>query len=388
MNLLITTAGKLYKTPDGVYFSKIVYGYNFFKVYLSVFDSITLFSQVKSVEFDKVVGMLKVSGDRLSVVELPLTKGIIDFLKKISHTKKVIKENISYCDCAVLRPPDQVSYYIMRLLQKQGKKVAIEITTNVWTYLAPRNSNTPFRFILRLLWTYQQKKSCKKADYVSYVASFLRDKYPPKLLKNSMIFTDVGLDKKYYSYDIRQYSEPLETINLIHIAASINNDAKGYTELIYAFAKIRKDYTNATLTLIGDGKLSLASQKLIDYYELSDSITMTGKISDRDLLFEYLRKSDIFVFPSYSEGLPRSLLEAMVNGCVCITTDLPGCKEVLDYDVLVPVKDADALYKKITEYLSDYKKMNMQKKRNYNKSFEFSEEIIWEKRIDFYSQLK
>lgn len=59
-----------------------------------------------------------------------------------------------------------------------------------------------------------------------------------------------------------------------------------------------------------------------------------------------LAKADIVCLPSYREGLPKVLLEAMASGKVCITTDVPGCREAVrheDNGLLVPAKDAAAL---------------------------------------------
>ena len=59
---------------------------------------------------------------------------------------------------------------------------------------------------------------------------------------------------------------------------------------------------------------------------------------------------DIVALPSYREGLPKGLIEAAASGCALVTTDVPGCREVVTHDVdglLVPVRDGDALAKAI-----------------------------------------
>jgi glycosyltransferase involved in cell wall biosynthesis len=60
---------------------------------------------------------------------------------------------------------------------------------------------------------------------------------------------------------------------------------------------------------------------------LPDYVTWLGQIP-QPALAELLRRSDIFVLPSYFEGLPLVLIEAMASGAVPVSTDLPGVKKL------------------------------------------------------------
>lgn len=394
MNALITTSGKLLKTEDGRYWSKIIYGYSFYRNYLNVFDTITVFSQVRKASDDEVKGCLLVSGDRLNVVELEYTHGFLDYLKKKKKIERQIRDKIDLCDCAVIRPPDQISYDIMKLMHRKNKPVAIEVTTDVWSYLSSGNSRSPIRSLLRFRWTYEQRKMCATAEGAAYVSNYLRTAYPSQhALKPAnekcfdAVFTDAGLTDEYYQYQVAQYDAPIQDVRLVHVAASLGNDAKGYRELMEAAAMLRKDFRSVRITVIGDGDFSENVRETIKSLGISDLIEKTGKISDRTELFGVLRASDVFVFPSYSEGMPRTLLEAMVNGCVCVTTDLPGCMEVLSADAVVPIHDSLALYEKLKAFLTDTDRMNREKIRNYEKSKEYSARSVDQKRSEFYKRL-
>jgi glycosyltransferase involved in cell wall biosynthesis len=72
-------------------------------------------------------------------------------------------------------------------------------------------------------------------------------------------------------------------------------------------------------------------------------VEFLGKVADMPTL---LRESDIVVLPSYREGLPKSLIEAAACGIPMVTTDVPGCREVVsdgETGLLVPVREAAAL---------------------------------------------
>jgi glycosyltransferase involved in cell wall biosynthesis len=69
-----------------------------------------------------------------------------------------------------------------------------------------------------------------------------------------------------------------------------------------------------------------------------------------------LRTVDLFVLPSYREGLPKGLIEAGASGCALITTDVPGCREVVTHGVnglVVPARSAEKLATAIAELQDD-----------------------------------
>ena len=81
-----------------------------------------------------------------------------------------------------------------------------------------------------------------------------------------------------------------------------------------------------------------------------DSIILKEQIVDKEKLAEYYKKADIFIFPTYHEGFPRVLYEAMTFGLPIITTSISGtsflmknCKNCLK----IPVKDVKALKEKV-----------------------------------------
>lgn len=75
-----------------------------------------------------------------------------------------------------------------------------------------------------------------------------------------------------------------------------------------------------------------------------------------DCMSAVLNQADIVCLPSYREGMPKALLEAMACGKACVTTDAPGCRDCVadgDNGLLVPVKDAGALAAAILRLLDD-----------------------------------
>lgn len=78
-------------------------------------------------------------------------------------------------------------------------------------------------------------------------------------------------------------------------------------------------------------------------------------LGHRDDVHRLLRAADIFTLPSYREGLPRSIIEALATGLPVVATDIPGCRELIDGSVglLVPPGDPEQLRRALTTLAND-----------------------------------
>ncbi len=127
---------------------------------------------------------------------------------------------------------------------------------------------------------------------------------------------------------------------------------KGLDELIDAFRAIT-DETGAHLLLAGDGTYGDAVRKRIERNRSEDRVHLLGTRSDVPGL---LKIADVFAFPSHTEGMPNALLEAMAAGRPIVTTDVPGCRDLVTDGVsglLVPAYDSVALAAAVVRLLSD-----------------------------------
>ena len=85
-------------------------------------------------------------------------------------------------------------------------------------------------------------------------------------------------------------------------------------------------------------------------------------------LYKYLKDSSVCILPSYHEGLPRSILEAMATGRPIITTNAPGCRETVLNGLngfLIPIKNTDLLIKKIEYFINNPNKISIMGDESY-----------------------
>lgn len=103
---------------------------------------------------------------------------------------------------------------------------------------------------------------------------------------------------------------------------------KGITEYVSAAKEIKNKHPNARFLLAGglDAKSSGFTEKDLKLWQSDFGVDYLGNLSD---VRQAIRMSSVFVLPSYREGTPRSVLEAMAMGRAIITTRAPGCRETV-----------------------------------------------------------
>lgn len=104
-------------------------------------------------------------------------------------------------------------------------------------------------------------------------------------------------------------------------------EAKGVQNLISACNVLWDNFT-FDLVIVGDGNYRTQLEIMVKP-SYSSFVKFTGTLS-RPEVFKELKQSDIFVNPSYSEGLPTSVMEAALVGLPIIATDVGGTKEIID----------------------------------------------------------
>ena len=132
----------------------------------------------------------------------------------------------------------------------------------------------------------------------------------------------------------------------------------------------------------GISKLTNLAQTL----GVGDRIHFIGGVN-RTQLSEYLEKSDIYVMPTWAEGLPRVIIEAMAKGLPCITTPVSGNPELVEEHFLVPYYDTDTLADRIEELTKDVSLYEKTSRVNFERSKKYEASLLEARRDDFYHNL-
>lgn len=170
---------------------------------------------------------------------------------------------------------------------------------------------------------------------------------------------------------------------------------KGIEDLLQALPIIIAQIPQAKLLLIGETFDSERDQKtkqrlvqMIQEHRLGSAVSFAGFRED---IPELLSVINLFALPSYREGMPRTIIEAIAAGKPVVATDIRGCREEVVHGVnglLVPVSNPPALARAIIQILSDEKlAQHMGEAGRKRAQMEFGETLVLSKQSKAYERL-
>ncbi len=166
----------------------------------------------------------------------------------------------------------------------------------------------------------QSKEDIGKINYVN------------SILKIPIYWVGNGVNKIKYKYKTRT----IDYNNIEFTTTCRFTKGKGLDDLIQVFLELCNIYKNIHLTIIG-GPISKNDKNYFNYlnniinsHKHRRKINITGITED---VFFYLNKSNFYIHPSYREGMPKSLIEAMSIGLIPIASKIRGSREIINNDI-------------------------------------------------------
>lgn len=202
------------------------------------------------------------------------------------------------------------------------------------------------RYLIEMLY----RQTFKLADTVMFVNQDDPDYFiDKKVINPSKVVTikGVGIDTAFWS--------PLPKtdtwIRVTMVARALKH--KGVQEFIDAASILTQNYPNVSFQFVGSPDEGNRSSVTETFMKEQTAIHYLGHQNN---IRHILSQSDIFVLPSYREGLPRTSMEALSMGLPIVTTDVVGCRETVDEGIngfLVPPYNALALAEAIKKLIEN-----------------------------------
>ena len=167
---------------------------------------------------------------------------------------------------------------------------------------------------------------------------------------------------------------------------------KGVMEFLKAAKILKNKNFQGKFYLVGDfdkHNPSAIDRTVLDYFRRKKIITY---FEHQKKIFNFIKKSTLVVLPSYREGFPKVLMEASAVGRPIVTTNVPGCKDVVVKDktgILIPPKNSLRLAEEILILSKDRKKILKLGFNARQYAFKnFNIKLIVSKHISVYKNMK
>lgn len=197
------------------------------------------------------------------------------------------------------------------------------------------------RKLLRAVLVAEYKLGLKNAKKI-----FFQNRDDLKVFADNRILTEdrvVMVNGSGVNLDQFPVTELPEKVSFLCISRLIRD--KGVWEYLEACREIRKRHPEVGCVLVGSFDTNPSAIRPEELQPFIDDGS-AAYVGPQKNVAPYLQNCTAYVLPSYHEGTPKTVLEAMASGRPVITTDAPGCRETVTDGVngyLVPVKDVDAI---------------------------------------------
>lgn len=260
------------------------------------------------------------------------------------------------------------------------------------TLIASKLSNTPYSISIHgphiffdgMYWSLNEKT--KHSKFISCIGYFCRSQmmlYTESQYWEKFQIIRCGVDLEKYT--IRTGERSAGSILFVGRLS----DEKGVNVLLESLALLKSQNIEFRLTVLGDGPSRRDIERQINQLQLDGLVELLGYV-DQTTIREFLSETDIFILPSFAEGIPVSLMEAMAIGVPVISTHVGGISELIidNYTgLLCYPSDSVGLANSIRKYLSDQgfkEKIVEQARAHIEKEFNVDEQI--EKLAELFKQ--
>jgi glycosyltransferase involved in cell wall biosynthesis len=386
MDVTVTLEFKFNLAEDGSVWTPTTFPNSFWQRYRNVFDNVVIVARAKKVTGSIDPSWKRVDGNGVSFIPLPYYQGPIQFAKSFFKVKSNTLKAINQTDAIIFRVASPIAFAVRSYLVKNNRPYGIEVVGDPYDLFSKDGIAHPLRTFFQWYFPFQLKKLALDASAGAYVTEYsLQRRYPLRKGVFSTHFSNIQLDDKFFLKEPKVYTKSLVSPKILMVG-QLNQLHKGPHILIQAVKILQDQGINVDAAIAGDGKRRVEFEQLAQ--ELNVQIRFLGSLPGVDAVVAELDRSDIFVLPSISEGLPRAMIEAMARGLPCIGTNVGGIPELISSENIVKAGSATELAKVIKDTINDIPRLNSMSEYNLKKSHEYREDILDKRRISFYNAVK
>ncbi|MBQ8133002.1 MAG: glycosyltransferase family 1 protein [Clostridia bacterium] len=250
------------------------------------------------------------------IYELGITGNILTRKLKLYRELKKFLNNHDYRIIHI----NSGNFFFNLFAVSAAKKAGIEFRI-VHSHNAGDTNHSIFKRILfNILKPSLEKKATELYACSEKAAQYMFTKKSNENRKVSIIKNGIQIERFVFDAQVREQLKNDLRINDKIVIGHVGRflEQKNHEFLIKIFAEIHKENNNTVLFLFGSGEKQEKIQQLVKEEELEDCVRFMGVIGDIEKMYQIM---DVFVMPSFHEGLPVTCIEVQVNGMPCVLSD-------------------------------------------------------------------
>ena len=300
-----------------------------------------------------------------------------------SQNKRIIRELVEANDWIIAHVPDSVASQAIGYAHAR-KVPCLAVVVGcpwdaLWNHSLRGKCMAPLSY-----WV--TRRAVGQASFAIYVTErFLQHRYPNA--GENIACSDVelpNLERSVLDRRLTRIDEARGRVLTLITVGAVNFRVKGQADVLRAIAALKRRGMQVRYELIGGGDDSRL-RALARSLDIEDQICFRG-IIPHGQVFELLQDADVYVQPSRTEGLPRSVVEAMACALPCLGTCVGGIPELLPEDCLYKPGDVRALMRLIQELSPAV--MHDRAVRNFERAGDFQSALLDRRRTDFLNHIK
>jgi glycosyltransferase involved in cell wall biosynthesis len=370
----------------GAIYTDFAFAYPYWQEYLEVFDKVCPIARVRKLT-TLPDGWQRADGPNVCFIPITEYRGFWDFLRKMPRVLFDCLKATRGNGCYLLRMGN-ISTLCWLWLFMGARPYAFEaVGHGGQSVLTVKNVkvfglNRLIAFVGHALAKIEAKFAC----CASYVSKYVQGLYPTRNRNCEWVFSSVNLDEQVITGARTAKQFQVEPFHIISVGRL--EPEKGHLVLVKAVEQLFRRGYKLRATIIGPGTEIDNLQSYVERMGLSGIVGICGAIPWGPELFAMLDQANLFVLPSFTEGMPRALLEAMARGLPAVGSDVGGIKELLSEECRVAPKDDDALAEKIAEVIDDPERLALMSQTNFRKAMEYKLEIMNRRKTEFWQYIR
>ena len=290
-------------------------------------------------EIDILKQSLLDAGINVHSLNIPLPRNFDEAAKALAKVYEEEKPDIVH---STLYKSDIVA---RKLRDKYDIPLVSSFVNNSYSKLRFEKLGSIMKLKMRLVQLYDAYTS-RKVDFFFSNSETIRQAKGKSTLVNldkvKVIFRGRNIEQFNRIEDEQNLSALKQSLNIENKKVLLNVgrmiERKGQMDLVNAMPAILRNEPDAVLLIAGHGSFEVQLKKRVKELGLEENIQILGRRSD---VSELLALADVFVFPSYFEGLPGSLIEAMLAEKIIVCSDIPENQECVTTESAIFFKRAN-----------------------------------------------